>query len=141
MTSVTVQYKDGSRYAQEIVSSKHITICDEPSSSGGGDLGPTTYELLLGALGSCTAITLLMYARRKNWDLASVSIDVNFRREETDEGETNVRREFIESEISLTGDLSTEQRERLLEIAGRCPVHRTLVSGPTLVDRLAPSAT
>jgi putative redox protein len=136
MPSVTVRYKSDTTYAQEIISDKHVTICDEPAERGGAGLGPGTYELLLGALGSCTAITLLMYARRHEWDLASVSINISFRREESEADDKNLRREIIESEIELIGDLSEEQRERLLEIAGRCPVHRTLSSPPTIIDRL-----
>jgi putative redox protein len=139
MPSVTVRYKSDSTYAQEIISDKHLTICDEPVERGGDGLGPSTYELLLGALGSCTAITLLMYARRHEWDLASVSVHVTFRREESEEDDKNIRSEIIESEIELTGDLSAEQRERLLEISGRCPVHRTLSSPPTIIERLAPA--
>jgi len=97
-------------FAQEIEAGRHRLVADEPVEAGGTDAGASPYDLLLAALGACTSMTVSMYARRKQWPL--------------------------EREISLTGPLSAEQRERLLEIANRCPVHRTLVSEIDIRTRL-----
>ena len=104
----------------------HRFPADEPAALGGGDTGPTPGELLLGALGACTAITLRMYAARKGWDLRSVEVDLAFSKGEGGE------KDRIRRVIRLEGELDTDQRERLLEIAGKCPVHRILDAGAAL---------
>jgi putative redox protein len=95
---------------------------DEPEDHGGTDTGPTPVELMRAALASCTSITLRMYADRKGWPLERIEVDVvsQSRREE------GVVRTRFERRVRLVGDLDEEQRARALEIAGRCPVHRTL---------------
>ena len=108
-------------------------ITDEPERLGGDGRGPDPYALLLAALGSCISMTVMMYARRKGWPLARVSVRLRQRRihakdcaecEQTQEGYVH----RIERAVTVEGDLSDEQRARLQEIAHKCPVHRTLVS-------------
>ena len=137
---VTVQYLPDYTYSQLLTANRHAFVSDEPEEAGGEDLGPSPYELLLWALGSCTAMTLLMYARRKGWDLAEISVHLTHDRVHAEdsqdwEGETG-RVELIEREISVRGQLSEEQKERLLEIAQRCPVSKTLVNGPKIVSSI-----
>ena len=139
MTTVIVR-GDATGLAQEIETGRHRLVADEPVEAGGTDTGPSPYELLLAALGACTAMTLSMYARRKQWPLERVTVRLRHDKIhakdcaecETKEGMLD----RIEREISLAGPLDAEQRERLLAIANRCPVHRTLVSEVDIRTRL-----
>lgn len=119
-------------YAEEIAVGRHRFLADEPSKAGGTDAGPGPYDLLLSALGTCTCITVRLYAERKHWPLEAVRVTLTHAKVHADDCvacETEVRLlDQIEMEISLTGDLSSEQRQRLLAIADKCPVHRTLTS-------------
>lgn len=123
---------DSSGLLQRISAGPHRLRADEPVDSGGTGAGPNPYELLLAALGACTGMTLRMYADRKQWPLQGLEVRLSHSkvsarrgsRGETQEGTVD----RIEREISFIGDLSAEQRERLLEIANSCPVHRTLTS-------------
>ncbi len=140
MAKITVSYLTDYTYSQLLTAGRHAFIADEPDDVDGEDLGPTPYELLLWALGSCTAMTLLMYARRKGWDLAEISVHMTHDRAhavDCDEaaGEGG-KIELIKREISVRGQLSDEQQQRLLEIAARCPIHRTLSSTPKVVDSI-----
>lgn len=128
---VVVQ-NDGSRYATRIKAGHHILISDEPAAEGGTDQGPTAHQLLLSALGACTAITLRMYADRKGWDLQRVSVDLNMDGSDNTSGpETK-----IYLKLSLEGQLDTAQRERLAAIAKKCPVHKTLTGAITIETSL-----
>ena len=119
-------------YVEEVLVGGHRLLADEPSEAGGTDAGPGPYELLLAALGTCTCITVRMYAQRKQWPLEAVRVTLTHAKVHAEDCvacETEVRSiDQIEMEISLVGDLSGEQRQRLLAIAGKCPVHRTLTS-------------
>ena len=125
---------------QDIEAGGHHLVSDEPLDLGGTDAGPTPYDLLVAALGSCTAITLQMYARHKGWPLEGVEVRLTHGKIhardcadcETKEG----RIDRIEREIVLQGALDAAQRARLLEIADRCPVHRTLTSEIEISTRL-----
>lgn len=121
-----------SGFAQEIVAGRHQLKSDEPASDGGTDTGMGPYELLLAALGSCTSMTVSMYARRKGWALDSVTVNLRHRKiyaEDCADCETRAGLlDHIERDIRLSGALDAEQRAKLLEIANKCPVHRTLKS-------------
>ena len=121
-----------SGYYTEITSRGHLTISDEPAGHGGTDRGPSPYELLAGSLGACTSITLRMYADRKKWPLEYVDVYVKHNKIHTEDCKTceskNSMIDILERKIKLSGPLSDEQKNRLLEIAGHCPVHRTLSS-------------
>jgi uncharacterized OsmC-like protein len=119
-------------FVQEILAGPHRLIGDEPASSGGSDRGPSPYDFLLAALGSCTSMTVGMYARRKGWPLENVTVNLRHSRiyasdcAECDTREGMVDR--IERDIHFSGNLTPEQRSKLLEIANKCPLHRTLTS-------------
>jgi len=125
---------------EEIRSGKHVVIADEPLEAGGTDEGPAPYELLLAALGACTAMTLQIYARRKQWPLENVEVSLSHDRIYAQDCAECVTKEGkitrIDRYISLTGELSDEQKNRLLEIAQQCPVHRTLTSEISIRDYL-----
>jgi uncharacterized OsmC-like protein len=123
---------DASGFAQKIVVGPHRLTADEPIEVGGKDTGPGPYDLLLAALGSCTSMTVGLYARARKWPLESVTVNLRHskihaadcRDCETREGKID----RIEREIHLAGKLDPEQQKKLLEIADKCPVHRTLKS-------------
>jgi uncharacterized OsmC-like protein len=127
-------------FAQEIRAGRHRLLADEPLADGGTDSGPGPYDLILGALGACTSMTIALYARRKRWPLDEVVVRLRHSRVhaedcadcETKEGMLAV----IESEISLSGPLSQDQRAKLRDMAERCPVHRTLSSEIKIRSRL-----
>lgn len=130
----------GGPFAQEVRTEHHCLVADEPADQGGEAKGPSPYELLLAGLGSCTAMTLKMYARAKELPLEGVGVRLRHRKIhaqdcahcETREG----RIDRIERVIHLQGPLTEEQRARLLAIAERCPVHRTLQSEIDITTRL-----
>jgi len=99
---------------------EHMVVADEPEENGGDDSGPSPQELLAASLASCTAITIEMYARRKGWEIGDVAVDVNY--EPAQRGSPTKFRMVV----SLPKELPEEQRERLMQIAAKCPVHRTL---------------
>lgn len=128
-------------YTVAVSAGRHSWLADEPASVGGDDLGPSPYEMLSAALGACTAMTLRMYARQKKWPLAKVGVTLRHSKihaadcGECETAEGKVDR--IERVISIEGELDDAQRQRLLEIADRCPVHRTLHAEVSVVTRAA----
>jgi putative redox protein len=131
-------------FQTEILANRHRLLADEPIPAGGADTGPTPYDYLVAALASCTAMTLRMYADRKEWPLEEVKLRLrqtkihaeDCRKCETEEGKLD----RIELQIEPAGPLTDEQRKRLLEIANRCPVHRTLRSETVIESKLRSSA-
>ena len=129
-----------SKLRQEIAAGAHTFYADEPVDAGGDDAAPDPYELLLGALGACTSMTLLLYARRKSWPLEHVEVRLSHRhdyaRDCEDCAEKPIKLDVIERQITLRGDLDEVQRARLLAIAKKCPVHQTLTGTVRVDDRL-----
>ena len=119
-------------FVQTVEAGKHLLQADEPIAAGGTDTGPSPYDLLLAALGSCTSMTIGLYARRKHWPLGGVRVRLTHRKvhaRDCADCETKTGMlDRIEREIELDGPLNEAQRERLLDIANKCPVHRTLSS-------------
>lgn len=130
-----------SGFAQEVTVGRHRLSADEPVSAGGTDTGPNPYDLLLAALGSCTSMTIALYARRKGWPLEAVAVRLRHSRIHAADCASCETRDglldHIDREVELVGSLSEEQRQRLLAIAGKCPVHRTLTSEIDIQTRLA----
>lgn len=122
------------RYQQTVASGRHTLIADEPVAAGGADAGPAPFDFLLAALGACTSMTLRMYAERKGLALTRVSVALTHQQIDV-EGQGRVDR--IERIITLDGELNPEQRQRLLEIANKCPVYRTLQSDIQIDSRIA----
>lgn len=131
--SVVVAENGEGRYQQTVTAGPHRLIADEPASMGGGDAGPAPYDYLLTALGACTSMTLRMYAEVKNLPLKNVSVTLGHEKIEVD----GQKVDRITREITLEGELTPEQRSRMLEIANRCPIHRTLSGGVKIDSRLA----
>ncbi len=129
------------RLAQRIAAGRHRLAADEPVEAGGGDTGPNPYDLLLAALGACTSMTLRLYADRKGWPVESIAIHLRHGKihaEDCAECETREGRiDRIERRIELAGPLDAAQRQRLVEIAEMCPVHRTLKGEKQILTRLA----
>jgi putative redox protein len=130
-SAVTVTETGAGTYTQEITIGHHRLVCDEPRPVG-DDAGPTPYDLVLAGLGACTSMTLRMYADHKGWPLEQVRVTLRHSRIhardcatcETTRGWIN----HIDCNVELTGDLDEDQRQRLLHMAERCPVHQTLTS-------------
>lgn len=113
-------------YATRLLSRDHTLMADEPASAGGEDRGPTPSDLLLSALASCTAITLRMYADRKGWPLDDARIVVRHGEPEGDSPSKDNGATVLDRRLELRGELDDEQRDRLIEIARKCPIHRML---------------
>lgn len=131
LTEVSVAAVNRSAMTAEITARSHSLAADEPASHGGNDTAPTPVELLLAALASCTVLTMRMYADRKRWEVGEIRA--------TATGMTDRASQLRSAVVSLSiaGELDDAQRRRLIEIAGKCPVHRTLASALTIEVRSA----
>lgn len=125
--------------AVQVSAGGHTLIADEPIGQGGNNTGPAPYDLLLAALGACTAMTVRMYANHKQWPLTHVEVFLTHEKVsvEGEEGQPKHKQDVIAKSVRVEGDLSAEQRERLRDVANKCPVHRTLQSTISLETRLA----
>lgn len=137
---VRVEEVGSGKYAQTICAGHHRLRSDEPLTYGGSDTGPSPYQLLLASLGACTSMTLRMYAEQKGWPLERVAVELRHEKIHAADCETCETKEGkvdrIERVIELVGPLDEAQRQRLLEIANKCPVHRTLHSEVIIPTRL-----
>lgn len=124
MRDVSVQTGEG-KFQQIVLAGPHRSLADEPKELGGDDTGPAPFDHVLAGLGACTSMTVKMYADRKTWPLESVHVDLTIHKE--DDGYRLTRK------ITLKGELSEEQRTRLLDIANKCPVHKML-TGKISID-------
>ncbi|MBV8062111.1 MAG: OsmC family protein [Nevskia sp.] len=140
-TVVEVEETRAGRYINSLCDGRHVLTADEPADVGGDDAGPGPYELLLMSLGACTSIALRMYADLKKLPLERVRVRLSHRKihaQDCVECETkDGKLDEITRQISLEGALTAEQRQRMLEIADRCPVHRTLTSEIRILSSLA----
>jgi putative redox protein len=138
---VTVRETGAGKFQQQISVGPHRLLADEPASVGGRDSGPGPYDLLLSALGACTSMTMRLYAERKALPLDRLTVTLSHAKihaEDCAECETKVGLlDRIERVIGIEGDLSAEQRAKLIEIADKCPVHRTLTSEVSIITRTA----
>jgi putative redox protein len=138
---VRVSEADPSNFLQDISAAGHHLIADEPQSYGGNFLGPTPYQLISAGLGACTSMTIRMYARRKKMPLEHVQVDVSHDKIHAEDCETCEQSEGkvdqFKRSITLTGNLSDEDRQKLLVIADKCPVHKTLESVINITTELA----
>ena len=144
MNDVKVRLNMADGFRTVITAGKNTLIADEPESLGGRDEGMAPYELLLSSLGACTAMTLRMYADRKQLPISEVEVHLTFEKIKPEDcegctpeeiaGKTEIQ--HISRIIYVTGELTTEQEERLIYVATRCPVHLTLHSDPHVADAL-----
>jgi putative redox protein len=122
-----VARRDGAKFTQDVTIRTHDLTADEPTEHGGDDEGPSPQELLAASLASCTAITMEMYARRKGWDVGDMTVEVDY---EPAQRGSPTRFNMV---VKMPKELPEEQREKLMQIAAKCPVHRTL-EGEVMFD-------
>jgi putative redox protein len=140
MATLTAQLREGT--AVTLQSRQFSWLADEPLGAGGTDTGPNPYEILLGGLAACIAVTLRLYADHKKIALTGVDVRLEFDRVHADDCVDCDERadgwiERIQSEVTIMGSLDDAQRARLTQVAGRCPVHKTLTNGVHIVDTVA----
>lgn len=133
---VTVMENGQGRYQQAVSIGQHQLLADEPVSVGGADAGPAPFDFVMAGLGACTSMTLRMYAERKELPLTDISVALKHDKVDID----GKSRDRITRQITLTGDLDPEQRQRLLDIANKCPVHRALTQAIVVESGLVESA-
>ncbi len=127
-------------YTTQISTHNHMGLTDEPIELGGQNKGPTPYELLMAALASCTSITLRMYINRKGWDVSRIRVRVNYSRDYKEDCEScssaDKKIDVFERIIDIEGNLDNDMKQRLLEIANKCPVHLTLENNAKIETHL-----
>ena len=127
-------------FTTQIIAGKHHLVADEPIKVGGSDLGPNPYELVSSGLAACTSMTIQMYARRKKWEISNVETHVSYSKKHAEDCENcendMAKIDSFEREISIKGDLDEKQLKRLMEIADKCPVHKTLSSRAQIITKL-----
>jgi putative redox protein len=138
-THVMVKERAGGIYTQDVQARNHHILADEPESLGSADLGPTPYELVLAGLGACTTITLRMYVERKKWPVTHIACDVKYKRSGVLSGPggdpAGIKNIFVR-EITIEGDIDDAQRDRMMQIADKCPVHKMLEGETEIRTRL-----
>ena len=134
---VTVTERPGGKYTLDVKNGRHHLFADEPLSFGSADIGPSPFEYLCASLGSCTAITLRMYAGRKNWEIENISVTVTHSLRKTADDET---KNVFSRVLNVTGNLESAARDRLVEIANKCPVHKMLEHGNIIETTLGDAA-
>jgi len=120
---VIVKERLGGIYTQDVMTTRHHLYADEPTSYGSADLGPSPYELLCASLGACTSMTLRMYVERKKWSVENIAVKVSHKKLQFSELPP---KDVFTREITITGDVDEAQRARMIQIANKCPVHKTL---------------
>lgn len=143
MARITAELTDG--YAVDITAGQHTWRADEPEDVGGGDTGPTPYDLLLGALAACTCMTVSMYCERKGWSLDRVAVSYvkdRVHAEDCHDCEDDHKGyiDRIAGEVTIEGDFDEDQRSRIAQVAIRCPVHKTLDKGVHFHDEVEVTA-
>ena len=130
-------------YTTQIIAGKHHFVADEPLKAGGSNLGPNPYELVSSGLAACTSMTIQMYARRKEWQVDNVETHVNYSKKHADDCENcedeKAKIDSFDREISIKGNLDDKQIDRLMQIANKCPVHKTLSSKAQIITKLKKS--
>ena len=139
MATITADLSDG--YQVQVSNGRHTWRADEPADLGGTDSGPNPYEQMLGALAACTAITLSMYANRKDINLTSISAQFTYDKVHADdcgfcEDDVDGFVDTVSSQIFIEGDFTETERDRLEQVAQRCPVHKTLERGITFSEQI-----
>ena len=134
---VTVTERPGGKYTLDVKNGRHHLFSDEPLSFWSADIGPSPFEYLCASLGSCTAITLRMYAGRKNWEIENISVTVTHSLRKTADDET---KNVFSRVLNVTGNMESAARDRLVEIANKCPVHKMLEHGNIIETTLGDAA-
>jgi putative redox protein len=132
--------RSGPGLVQQVEAGTHTFVADEPTAAGSTDAGPDPYALLLAALGACTSMTLRLYADRKGWPLGEIVVELDVARVYAEDcvhcEEPRALIDRIQRRITLVGPLDASQRARLADVAKKCPVHKTLVTGLRVEDEI-----
>ena len=131
---VMVEELGSGPYTQRVTARGHVFMADEPLARGGQDRGPSPHEFILAGLGACSSITLRIYADRKGWRLGQISVGLDLSRRPAPEAGSGSKLDVIEKIISVAGETTAEQREKLIEIADKCPMHRLLMAQGKVIE-------